>query len=311
MKNRLDRALRLNTESPYESLYSWAINEIDADGKIVCADQIPWFWPLYFVATEIVLTDENSVEREYEIGDVKLGGADISQRRYIRAKLRPGDPLNASNLLSIPKFSMFGTNRPIRAFTLSIHSLKHDGERESCVAWGALASSDSDFDVDSFETEDCVGFTLQVKAADFDRYAARISSGTVNEIILQVGGVHGFYSAWSPSIETNHVKVLTRDKEHGFEIPKGFAIDPPRLRDVGKAELYVNTKCVFTDQLAKVQKSEVFDDKVQRASAMRPEPPIERLGFDPDALKLLRSIKTTAHWIVGLILVLVLATILR
>ena len=42
----LERGLRLHTKPEHKNLYSWAINEIDAQGQQIGDDQIPWGWTL-------------------------------------------------------------------------------------------------------------------------------------------------------------------------------------------------------------------------------------------------------------------------
>jgi hypothetical protein len=48
MEYHLDYGLRIQTEPQYKSLYSWAINEVEADGSTIDRDQIPWAWTLSF-----------------------------------------------------------------------------------------------------------------------------------------------------------------------------------------------------------------------------------------------------------------------
>jgi hypothetical protein len=81
-----------------------------------------------------------------------------------------------------------------------------------------------------------------VKPQTFARYAAKVSHGVVDEIMFSVGGVAGFYSEWSPSISTRDVKVLTSDSELKVDLPPGFQFEPPRLGDVGDAELHINRR---------------------------------------------------------------------
>jgi len=62
MDFHLERGLRLHTKSEHKPLYSWAINEIDAEGQKIGEDQIPWRWTLYFTATSCVLDDNIDVK---------------------------------------------------------------------------------------------------------------------------------------------------------------------------------------------------------------------------------------------------------
>jgi hypothetical protein len=62
----LERGLRLHTEPEHKSLYRWAIQELDAQGKQIGDDQIPWGWTLYFTATSCVLADSIEIKSEFQ-----------------------------------------------------------------------------------------------------------------------------------------------------------------------------------------------------------------------------------------------------
>jgi hypothetical protein len=61
----LDRKLRLHTDPEHKALYNWAINEIDAQGRQIGSDQIPWHWTLNFTATSCVLGDSFDIESQF------------------------------------------------------------------------------------------------------------------------------------------------------------------------------------------------------------------------------------------------------
>ena len=100
---------------------------------------------------------------------------------------------------------MFGTDRAIKSFQLDIHPITDPAEQESCAAWGTVSYT-HEIDFRNETTEDCIVFYLFVKPETFARYAAKISHGSVDEMILSVGSVAGFYSEWSPSISTRNVR---------------------------------------------------------------------------------------------------------
>lgn len=85
-------------------------------------------------------------------------------------------------------------------------------------------------------------FIFFVKPETFAGCAAKVS---VDEMILSVGSVAGFYSEWSPSISTRTVKVLTKGSEQKITFPPGNQVEPPRLGHVGAAELYMNRRLDF------------------------------------------------------------------
>jgi hypothetical protein len=127
----LERELRLQIEPKHKSLYSWAIQEVDAQGKPIGSDQIPWQWTLYFTATSRVLADDIEIESQFQGGETTpallQGGEttpalpDIAQRQVIRVPLCPGSPWEHANYFDETTFSMFGTGRVIKSFQLEIH----------------------------------------------------------------------------------------------------------------------------------------------------------------------------------------------
>jgi hypothetical protein len=93
--------------------------------------------------------------------------------------------------------------------------------------------------------DDCVAFYLFVKPETFARYGAKIAHGLVDEMILSVKSVAGFYSEWSPSISTHNVKVLTTGEEHKVILPPGLSFEPPRLGQIDAAKLFINRRLEF------------------------------------------------------------------
>ena len=247
MRFHLDRSLRLATDTKHKSLYAWAINEVDQSGEVVGSDQIPWRWSLYFTATELVFAQELEIREPYRPSEGRgisrpLPGEppEINHRAYINLKLRPGDSRKTPIQSRQTSYRMFGTDRIISDFTLTISPLDSENDTENCFAGGFVRET---IDVD-FRDEilnDSVYFYLKVKPSTFEQYAARISAGTAEQIVLLVGGVAGFYSEWSPSISTSEVKVLVRGEEHQLDVPADLDFEPPRLGSVGEARLYINT----------------------------------------------------------------------
>ena len=62
MEFHCDYALRLITDTEYNSLYKWCLQEIDGEGKKVGRDLIPWHYSLYFDV--INLRQTYSLERD-------------------------------------------------------------------------------------------------------------------------------------------------------------------------------------------------------------------------------------------------------
>ncbi|MBY5808954.1 hypothetical protein [Rhizobium leguminosarum] len=304
MEYHLDRRLRFFDQPKHKSLYSWAINEVDKADQVVGDDQIPWGWSLYFTATDIVLSDRLVVSEANEVEGRLSQTAEVSHRRTITAKLRPGAERDADDWHRQTTYRMFGTDRAISDFRLDILPLKSEGEIEHCRAWGAVSYTfENDFREET--TDDCVLFSLMVKPSTFERYAHRIISGTEVEVILCVGAVSGFYSSWSPSISTRDVKVLAPGGEQVVEVPESITL--PRLGAVGEATLYLNAgrakKLPSPSHLA-------VPEERQAMPAIRPGIPNAQ-SIDPQMAKLLASLKSSLNWIIGLLAALVIATLLK
>jgi hypothetical protein len=64
-------------------------------------------------------------------------------------------------------------------------------------AWGVVSYTYEDDNFRKYTTDDCIGFKLFVKPETFARYATKVAHGPVDNMILGVRGVDGFYSVWS------------------------------------------------------------------------------------------------------------------
>ena len=181
MDYHLEHGLRLHTEPKHKSLYSWAIQEIDAQGKQIGSDQIPWQWTVFFTATSCVLADNIEIESRFRAGET-AAPPEIEQRQVIRAQLRPGSPYDGE-YFDQTTFSMFGTGRAIKSFQLEIHPIADPAEQQRCSAWGSVSyTTEIDFRNDT--SDDCIFFYLFVKPETFARYGAKIAHGLVDEIVL-------------------------------------------------------------------------------------------------------------------------------
>ncbi|WP_368508194.1 hypothetical protein [Bradyrhizobium lupini] len=306
MDYHLERGLRLHTRPKYKNLYSWAINEIDANGNRVGEDLIPWAWSLYFIATSCALSDSIDLKTKYGSRDDALPIPEITERQVISVQLRPRDE---DYWGSGTKFSMFGTDRAINSFELAIEPLANPAEQENCTAWGSVSYT-AEVDFRNSTTDDCVVFYLAVKPDTFARYAAKVAAGSVDEIAFRIGSASGFYAEWSPGISTSSVKVLTRGDEHAVQIPEGLKFEPPRLGEVGAAALYINRRLEFAKRAADTED----DDEPARPGGtvlVAPEPKAAVAAPEPQTLKALRSLKRAAWFIVSLLTLIFLALVLR
>src|SRR3954462_15715284 len=212
MDYHLEHGLRLELR-PEKRLYAWAINEVDAQGQQIGHDQIPWPWTLRFSATSLVLGDGIEIKAQYQKMEEAQprsrhprGGVlpEIEHRQVISVPLRPED---GGDFFRRTKFFMFGTDRVIKSFHLDIRPIANPAEQESCTAWGCVSYT-YELDFRNKTEDDCIIFSLSVTPETFGRYAAKVAHGLIDEMILSVSSVAGFYSEWNPSISTSSVKVL-------------------------------------------------------------------------------------------------------
>ncbi len=309
MDYHLDRRLRFLAEPEHASLYSWAINEVDEHDQVVGGDQIPWGWNLYFTGVGIVLGDQISVKEASKFEGRIEQEAEISHQRTIRVKLRPGAPRGDGKQSRQSNFRMFGTDRVINDIQLDILPLKSESDIESCRVWGSVGYT-SEIDFRQETQEDCLNFYLMVKPSTFELYAKRITSGSAEQVIFSAGMVTGFYSHWSPSISTSNVKVLTTGREHDVELAVGRSI--PRLGAVGEARLYINAERV--PQIHAPQSASDVGMKHEKPTIPIGGPvgvESQSTGPDPQTLKLLVSLTSSARWIIGLLAALLIATLLK
>jgi hypothetical protein len=158
---------------------------------------------------------------------------------------------------------MFGTDRAIENFELLIYPIT-PSQQERFKAWGSVSYT-TERDFRNVTEDDCIVFSLYVTPETFARYGAKIAHGLVDQIVLCVGAVHGFYSEWSPSISTRSVKVLATGDEQKVNLPADSQFQPPRLGGVGDAKLYINRRLKFATPKAPDAIEETIDSGTVRA----------------------------------------------
>jgi hypothetical protein len=165
MDYHLDYGLRLHTEPKHKSLYNWAINEVEADGRPIDRDQIPWVWTLLFSATSCVLTNRLEIATQFSLKSESEDPPQIETDQIIRMTLRPGMRANGEFVDDVT-FSMFGTKRTIRDFMLEVRPLDDSAKAEGCGAWGSVSYT-SEIDFRNETVDDCIWFYLYVKPETF------------------------------------------------------------------------------------------------------------------------------------------------
>ena len=206
MEYHLDRTIEFIADIEPKTLYSWALREVMPDGQAAGSDLIPWDWTLCFCAESITFQHAIGVSHE---------AARHSSDEFIQVTLMPYEHGGRSGM----RFSMFGTDRPIRSFSLDIYKATQREER-SCRAWG-LVSYTCEVDFRDETTDDVLWFNMVLLEEDYEscRYAA-LNNSTDYSLLFYVSGVSGFYSDWSPSVRTEHIKVLLNRDEHKVSLPE-------------------------------------------------------------------------------------------
>ena len=99
---------------------------------------------------------------------------------------------------------MFGTDRLIRNFTLSVTAKAGATDQQYCTAHGWPSySTEADEFGPAETTDDALWFELCVPEQDFAALRLAIERNATNvSVTFMVGGVHGFYAEWSPGIST-------------------------------------------------------------------------------------------------------------
>lgn len=145
------------------------------------------------------------------------------------------------------QFSMFGTDRIIKDFSLEIYPLSERNNRQAgCTAWGCLAQP-ADIDFPDIDLPDCICFSLFVTPEVFAHYAEKISTAQIDRAVFRLVGVFGCYAEWSPIISTDFVKVLTANSEHKVDLPNNYSEDILRLGRVAEAHLHLSRTLSFAN----------------------------------------------------------------
>ncbi len=231
MQYHFDSEIRLLQETERQSLYPWSLQEFSKDGKAVSSKLIPWKWSLDFRATEL------KYMRGFQSADARVPQAGES----IRVTLKPEPDFSSSRT---PKYSMFGTNRVLQDFSVTIHKLKDEQAEERCTAWGSVSFT-HEMDVGSRTENDLLIFRIELKAENYEAlcYFAN-NGGNHDELLLSVTGVSGFYSEWSPLISTNSIKILATDSEQNV-VQHGASNEPPRLGETSEFTLSFSRRTIF------------------------------------------------------------------
>src|SRR5262245_12078368 len=114
MEYHLDREIRLTEEAEHRTLYRWSLQEFKKRGEPVGGKQIPWGWSLYFTGSDICYRKSLKL-----VGDDEVAKPP-DEAEWISAELHSDDSTSGRERWST-WFSMFGTDRNLKSFSLRIH----------------------------------------------------------------------------------------------------------------------------------------------------------------------------------------------
>lgn len=251
MDLQLDKKIFLTTEREHKNLYSWCIQEHNANGEKIGLDQIPWAWNNHFFATKLYyhlnLSGKTKNSSRLQFLDSTRKEPPKNKQNNINKQMVIDEQESITAILHSENdetsYSMFGTDRKIKNITLSI-SKESNKTKEFCYAWGC-PSYVTEHDFRNITEPDTIQFYLSINAEKFNRIVQLIKINNINKLKFSVSGVSGFYSEWSPSISTSRIKVLTNDSYHNVEIDKKCKLTSiqqkniPRLGEVLEFNLWI------------------------------------------------------------------------
>jgi hypothetical protein len=242
MDFELNRKILFSTEIKHKSLYSWCLQELDANGEKIGGEQIPWAWTNRFIATNFRygVNLNGKLENSSRISPITFPHGKSNKNKKLKISETESINLPLTSDGNETNYSMFGTERPIKDINLSIH--KDIDER--CSVWGC-PSYVAEIDFCDMEQPDTIQFNLFIHPDKFNKIVELIKYNNISKILFTAKEVAGFYSEWSPSISTNKIKVLCEDDDHKVETTEKSKMaitqkeNLPRLGEVSEFNLTV------------------------------------------------------------------------
>jgi hypothetical protein len=223
----------------------WFLQEVDANNKLVGQKQVPWYGQQIFTVCEFSYAHTVSVKwslfedekDEEDVEDVE----DVEDGEKIFARLIPGFQMD--DKWKETTYSIFGTNRKIEDFSLSIWKLKENSENERCTIWGSARFS-YEHGYRYHTDPDMVDISLFLSSQKFEKIKQLVIADASDVVRLNISLARGFYSGWHPGeVEVRDaIKILTEEAAHDLAIPDNCSIRPKGLGNVGKFELKIDKK---------------------------------------------------------------------
>jgi len=257
MNYLLERKVKINTKPENKSLYSWCLNEFDDNDKVVGRDFIPFKWLFWFTGTSLQVTTKLEVERDLETDKSKS-----STTKTIRGKFYSGICFDGKNLVDEVVFSIFGTTRTIKEFSVSISEVTSD-EDEVCWFTAIPSYELEDAEFQNEIKNDYAGFNIYINSEKFNELVKLVESRSLNSVSFSVKGVDGLYAQWTPTITTSTAKILTSDNViEGIDATK---VECPTSSKVDEFSINFcsQTSLNLKQNLPSIDFSKAFDDNFE------------------------------------------------
>jgi hypothetical protein len=260
MERNLELKVKSNQSTELKSLYKWCLNEYDSNDKKVDGDYIPWAWSCYFTSGELKVVrhiELNRYDENYELADKPRS----EYKATIFADLHSGRP-DKTSFWDRVSYSMFGTNRVIEKFHLSIHKASDQSELQGCRVYGIPSYDSEDSEFRKTTEDDFFGIDLYIKEDEFNEILEAIESKKASSALIRISGVSGFYSYWSPTINTSQIKILT--SYHTVENEEGSSISPTHVATVDEFSMSLSTNEPNQDE----EYTEIIDNAPEKTVAV-------------------------------------------
>lgn len=236
MDYKIEKTVTYCEERELKNLYKWYLLE-DIEKKLDYPKKLVPYWSsVFFFASKLELSRNINVEFNDQGDDFETKSfAESGENIVISGSLHSGRCINGKNLEYDVRYSLFGTDREVKEFSIRIQK-SIDGV-ELCH-FNASLSYEYELDFYTEELPDCVHIDLCLNEEKFNNLVKLVEAKSIDSVILTLGQVRGFYSVWSPQLYNREVKILTGDVEID-ELKDGVKIY--KVGEVGKCDLSLLT----------------------------------------------------------------------
>lgn len=236
MDYKIEKTVTYCEERELKNLYKWYLLE-DIEKKLDYPKKLVPYWSsVFFFASKLELSRNINVIYNDEGDDFESKSfAESGENVVIAGSLHSGRCIDGKNLEYDVRYSLFGTDREVKEFSIRIHK-SIDGV-ELCH-FNASLSYEYELEFYTEESPDWVQIDLCLNEEKFNNLVKLVEAKSIDSVILTLGQVRGFYSVWSPQLYSNELKILTSKVDiNGLkDVVKIY-----KVGEVGKCELSLLT----------------------------------------------------------------------